>query len=155
MERVYEVMTTPRVDLQAINQQSEIIVRGGNTRDKNALGILRKAYQLDDDYPDVVGISVLFRVGADVDTLARANPLFNPQLSHGTVARILAELDAAGFALILYVTPQQVLGLPDHHTLAVAHINGGRIEPPPPDEPLAALIRAMSVTDNKHKRPRS
>lgn len=148
-------MATPQVDLDSSNQHSEIIVRGGNVAERNALTILRNAYQPDGDYPDVVGISVLFRVGADLDTLARANPLPNPRLSHGSVSRIIAELAADGYALILYVTPQPRFGLPDHHTLAVSQLAGGaRVEPPPPDQPLAALIRAMLVTDNAYRRPR-
>ncbi len=147
-------MATPTVDLTIINLQSEIIVRGGDTAAGDALRILRNAYQRDPDYPDVVGISVLFRVGADVEELARTNPLPNARPSHATMSRIIAELALVGCALMLYVTPQPVLGLPDHHTLAIARLaNGTRLESPP-DEPLVALTHAMVVSDNHYRKQR-
>lgn len=147
-------MATPTVDLTINNLHNEIIVRGGDTAASGALRILRNAYQRDPDYPDVVGISVLFRAGADVEELARANPLPNARLSHATVGGIRAELASVGFALILYVTPQPMLNLPDHHTLAVAHLADGARAESPPDEPLVALTRAMAVSDNLHQKRR-
>lgn len=148
-------MVTPTLDLTIINLHSQIIVRGGDTAVSGALRILRNAYQRDPDYPDVVGISVLFRAGADVEELARTNPLPNARLSHATVGHIMAELALVGCALMLYVTPQPMLGLPDHHTVAVARLaDGTRVEPPAPDEPLVALTRAMVVSDNHYRKQR-
>jgi len=146
---------TLTVDLTAINPNTEIVVRGGDTAGVGAPRILRTAYQRDPDYPDVVGISVLFRIGADVEELARTNPLPNAWLSHATVAHIIAELAVDGYVPMLYITPQSVLNLPDHHTLAFARLSGGtRVEPPLPNEPITALIRAMVVSDNHYRKKR-
>lgn len=148
-------MATPTVDLSAINQLAEIVVRGGDMAATDWVRILRNAYQRDPDYPDVVGISVLFRIGADAEELSRANPLPNARLSYATVARLVAELARVGYTVKLYITPQQVLGLPDHHTLAITRLADGlRVEPPLPDQPIAALIQAMAVSDNHYRKKR-
>lgn len=63
----------------------------------------------------------------------------------------------AGWAPVLCVTPYPAHGLPDHHTLAFVNIaTGMRHEdaPPLPDEITAVLIRAMTATDNPHRKPR-
>jgi hypothetical protein len=56
-------MATSTVDLTAINQQTEIVLRAGNAKHPQAHQTLLNAYDPDRAYSDVVGVSVLFRVG--------------------------------------------------------------------------------------------
>lgn len=96
----------------------------------------------------LVGLSCLFRPGATLDELAREGAYRNPRISVAIVQRLVMELAAARYDLVLYVTP--VTGYPDHHTLAVAR--SGVVERTLRDDALDALIHAMTVVDNPYQR---
>jgi hypothetical protein len=141
-------VTTPRIDLDAINALAEIVVRGGNVHDPRAQHTQR-AYQQHMSFPDVQGISVVFRERASLDELARAAQLPYPNLSYSVVSLLRGELRAVGFEMVLYITPSR--RLPDHHTLAVAA--GGLTLPNLPDAAADALIRTLIVVDNPYRQP--
>jgi hypothetical protein len=88
---------TPRVNLTAINPQIEIVVRGGDATHPNAR-TLQNAYDLDPTYADVIGISVLFRVGATLDELMRGGHFRHPKISYSPVGRIRSELALVGMS---------------------------------------------------------
>lgn len=143
-------MATATVDLNRINPLVEIVVRAGNTAAPNALKTLREAYgDFDPAYPDVVGISTLFRAGATLDELAREGAFPHAKISFSVVGRILDELSAAGYGLVLFVTPDIVRGLPDHHSLAVTR--GGMVQSTLADDAGNALLRALMVVDNPYR----
>ena len=142
-------MATPRVDLGAINTLAEIVVRGGDAHDPRARHALQRGYQQHLTFPDVQGLSVVFREGASLDELARQAAYPNAKLSYSVMSRLRAELHAAGYDLVLYITPSR--RLPDHHTLAVAL--GGSPLPVLPDAAADALIRALIVVDNPYRQP--
>jgi hypothetical protein len=142
-------MTTPNVDLSAINPLAEIIVRGGDASAPNARRVMKSAYiRVDPAYPDAVGLSSLFRVGATLDELAREGSFPHQKLSFSIVGmgKIMQELAAGGFELVLFVTPTPTF--PDHHSLAVA--KNGNVQPTLADDAADALIRAMTVVDNPY-----
>jgi hypothetical protein len=64
-------MATAQVDLGAINALAEIVVRGGDAHDPRARYALQKGYQQHLSFPDVQGLSVIFRAGASLGELAR------------------------------------------------------------------------------------
>ena len=142
-------MATPRIDLDAINALSEVVVRGGNAHDPRAHHTLQRAYQQHMSFPDVQGLSVVFRERASLDELARAAQLPYPNLSYSVVSLLRAELRRVGFEMVLYITPSR--RLPDHHTLAVAV--GGLTLPNLPDAAAVALIRTLIVVDNPYRQP--
>ena len=142
-------MATPRVDLDAINAPAEIVVRGGNTRDPRARHTLQRAYQEHMSFSDVQGLSVVFRERASLDELARAARLPYPNLSYSVVSLLRVALRAAGFEMVLYVTPSR--RLPDHHMLAVAM--GGATLPDLPPAAADALIRTLIVVNNPYRQP--
>lgn len=141
-------MATPTVDLQQVSALTEIVVRAGNARQPDARLILQKAYlAVDAAYPDTIGVSTLFRPGATLDELAREGSFPNAKLSFAIIGRIIAELTAVGYELMLYVTPTAVL--PAHHSLAVAR--GGTVLLQLPDDAGDALLRALDVVDNPYR----
>lgn len=161
-------MATPTVDLRQVNVLTEIIVRAGNARQSDARQILQKAYvAADATYPTAIGISTLFRPGATLDELAREGSFRNAKISYSLVGRLIAELSAAGYDLVLYVTPTPAL--PDHHTLAVAHGRGSQggqsnqgsqggqagqgnqVLLHLPDAAGEALLRALDTMDNPYR----
>jgi hypothetical protein len=131
----------PQVNLQQIDQYSEIIIRAGNLRVANAAQHLMQRYEIDQQYnPPIYGLSTVFRQGARVSKLAKAAAYPNNAL--------VRELAIVKHELILYITPDP--RLPDHHTLAVAQ-NGA------PQQTLLlhvadALIKAFIVVDNPYKK---
>ena len=146
-------MATPTVDLTTLNPQSEIVLRAGDVHAPNARERMQEAYvRLDTAYPDAIGLSVLFRPGATFDELAREGNFPHPKVSHATIARLVSELSAAGYRPALYMTP--TLDLPDHHSLAVVEAVSDAIELTLANAAAEALIRAMIVSDNPHKRQR-
>ena len=99
-------------------------MRAGNAQQSDARQILQRAYTaVDATYPDTIGISTLFRPGATLDELAREGSFRNAKISYSLVGRIITELSAVGYELVLYVTPTPAL--PDHHALAVAQSGAG------------------------------
>lgn len=146
-------MATPTVDLRQVSVLTEIIVRAGNARQSDARQILQKAYlAVDAAYPDTIGFSTLFRPGATLDELAREGSFPNAKISYSLVGRIIAELSAVGYELVLYVTP--TLALPDHHALAVAPARGGgsgQVLLHLPDDAGEALLRALDTVDNPYR----
>ena len=141
-------MATTTVDLQQVSILTEIVVRAGNARQSDARYILQKAYvAVDASYPDTIGISTLFRPGATFDELAREGSFRNAQISFSIVGRIIAELAAVGYELVLYMTP--TAALPDHHSLAVGQ--GGTVLLHLPDDAGDALLRALDSIDNPYK----
>jgi hypothetical protein len=140
-------MATPTVDLRRVSVLQEIVVRAGNTGAPDARKVLKDKYEGDRVYPDVVGLSTIFREGASLDELARAAHFPHPKISWSVVGRLIAELGADGYEPVLFVIPTAVLA--DHHTLAVAR--GGVVEQSLSDAAANALIRAMRVEDNPYK----
>ena len=140
-------MSTPRVDLSRVSVLAEIVVRAGNVEAKAARETLQKAYDLDPDYPDAIGISTVFREGASLDELAREAAFPHKKISFSVVGYLVAELAAAGYELVLYVTPDPQLR--NHHTLAVGI--GGVVEQVLSDAAANALIRALHVIDNPYR----
>jgi hypothetical protein len=65
-------MPTPIVDLSALNQAAEIIIRAGDPHAPNAKARMLEAYEEVDTttYPDTVGLSTVFRQG----DIRRAGP---------------------------------------------------------------------------------
>lgn len=146
-------MTTPTVDLTRLNPISEIVLRAGDVNATNARERMQEAYtRLDLAYPDAIGLSVLFRSGATLDELAQEGNFPHPKLSHATIGRLMSELATVGYRPILYATPTP--DLPDHHSLAMAELVSGAVESTLPDAVAEALIRAMTVSDNPHRRQR-
>ncbi len=143
-------MATPTVDLTAINPATDIVLRAGDSTAANARRTVQQRYTaIDTNYPDAIGISVLFRVGATLDELMREGRFPHPKVGYAPVGRIMSELAAVGCGLVLYVTPDLALGLPDHHTLAVAI--AGVVQPTISDAGADALLRALTVRDNPYQ----
>lgn len=142
-------MATPMVDLTAINQQTELVLRAGDAKHPQAHQNLLNAYDLDRAYPDVVGISALFRVGASLDDLMREGHFRHPKVSYAPVGRIMSDLATVGYELVLFITPDLARGLPDHHTLAVAR--GSTVLQDLPDDAADALLGALTVVDNRYQ----
>jgi hypothetical protein len=133
-------MATPTVDLQQVSVLTEIVVRAGNAQQPDARLILQKAYlAVDATCPDTISISTLFRPGATLDELAREGSFPNAKLSYSIVGRIIAELSAIGYELVLFVTPTATL--PDHHLLAVAQ--GGQVLLQLPEDAGEALLSGI------------
>jgi hypothetical protein len=142
------------VDLSKLTPLAEIVLRAGNLHDPaQAQRTLRDAYQQDDDYDNVVGISVLFKVGATADFLAQEGGFRHNRISVSVVAKLQEELASINHELVLFVTPmpQAPFFLPDHHTLAVAQ--GGMVKPTLEDVVAEALMRSFLVVKNPYKRP--
>jgi hypothetical protein len=142
-------MATPTVDLTAINPATEIVLRAGDAKHPQAKATLHNAYGLDKAYPDVIGISVLFKIGASLDDLMREGHFRHSKVSYAPVGRIVSELASVGYELVLYVTPDLARGLPDHHTLAVAR--AGAVLQALPDDGADALLRVLTVRDNLYQ----
>jgi hypothetical protein len=144
-------VATSAVDLASINPLVEIVVRAGDARAPEARKNLQDAYIRRDTikYPDAPGISTLFRVGATLDELAREGSFPHRRISFSVVGKIMEELTAASYELILFVTPAPDAGLPDHHSLAVAR--AGVVETTLPDVAAEALLRALTVIDNPYR----
>src|SRR5579862_6165539 len=137
-------MRTPTVDLSQTSILAEVIVRGGNANQHDARTVLQHAYERPDElYPDVTGLSTLFRPQATLDELAREGQLPNAQLSWSLLGDLLREVAAVGYRLCLYRTPTPELQ--DHHTLAI--LRNGAVEPTLPDDAADALLRALRVID--------
>lgn len=114
-------MATPIVDLSRINTLTEILVRAGNVKVPEARRVLQQAYvDIDPQYPDACGISTLFREKATLDELAREGAFPHSKISFSVLSKIIEELRSVGYDLVLFITPAPALGLPDHHSLAVA-----------------------------------
>lgn len=144
-------MSTRTVDLSQIGILAEVIVRGGNAEQGDARDVLKRAYvRTDDLYPDVRGLSTIFRPHAGLDDLAHDNQLPNAQLSWSFIGELSRALGSVGYELRLYVTPAPEL--PDHHTLAV--LRNGQVEQRLQDEAANALLRVMRVVENPYRRSR-
>jgi hypothetical protein len=114
------LMATPTVDLAALNPLLEIVIRAGDTSVGSARTTLQTAYLARDmNYPDTIGMSTLFRVGATFDELAREGSYPHKKISFSIIGKIREELQQVGFDLVLFITPTRKY--PDHHALAVAH----------------------------------
>lgn len=142
---------TPQVNLQAINQLAELILRSGDLSLPSAKDTLMNAYEPDEEYPDVVGISTLFRDGATLDDLAREGAFPHRKISYSVVAKVVAELHVEGYELVLWITPTD--DLPDHHTLAIRQ--NGTVAQELPESAAQALTRAFLSVDNPYRRQRS
>jgi hypothetical protein len=144
-------MATPRVDLSRINPLVEIMVRAGDAKSPQARKNVQAAYLKRDfaNFPDAPGISVLFRPGATLDELAREGAFPHNRISFSVIGKIIEELAAVGYELVLFVTPTPALGLPDHHSLAVER--AGVVEPSLPDAAADALLGALTVVDNPYR----
>lgn len=145
-------MPTARVDLAAIDIQVEIVVRAGDAHIPEAHSNIQEAYKRLDvvNYPDAPGISTLFKIGATVDELAREGLFPHKKISWTTIERLVDELAKVDHSPVLFITPAPELGLPDHHSLAVAH--QGVVQPILADDVAEALLRALSVMDNPYRR---
>jgi hypothetical protein len=140
---------TPTVDLSTA-AQDEIVLRGGNLHDQRAQQVVRTQYaRPNQHYPDLqVGLSCLFRPGASLDELAIEGNYPNPNLSVTTVHRLTTELAKIQCTLALYVTP--VPHFPDHHTLVFFRTT--KVEKTLEDDVLDALVRAMTIVKNLHRK---
>lgn len=148
-------LPTPTVPLARLQQPGELILRAGNTQAPDARQRMQEAYvRLDLAYPDALGLSVLFRLGATLDELAREGQYPHAKLSHAPTTLIVASLAAVGYSPVLFVTPTP--DLPDHHSLAVAGLGApaGSLEPTLPDVAANALLQTLVVSDNLHRRQR-
>ncbi len=142
-------MATPTVDLGRVSVLQEIVLRGGNVKAPGARALLQGKYEPDRAYTDVIGLSTVFREGASLDELARTARFPHPRISWSVVGRLIAQLTAAGYEPVLFVTPTALM--PDHHTLAVARAGSGVPEQALPDAAADALIQAMHVEDNPYQ----
>lgn len=142
-------MATSTVDLGRVSVLQEILVRAGNVKAPGARTTLQARYEPDRVFPNVVGLSTVFREGASLDDLARAAQFPHPRISWSVVGRIIEELRLVGYELVLFVTPTALLT--DHHTLAVARAGTGVVEQSLPDAAADALIRALHVDDNPYR----
>lgn len=145
-------LPTPTVPLAHLQQPGELILRAGDSHAPDARQRMQEAYmRLDLAYPDALGLSVLFRLGATLDELAREG-----QYPHAKAlsTQIVAALAAVGYATVLYVTPTP--DLPDHHSLAVAARGApaSSVEPTLPDVATDALLQTLIVSDNMYRRKR-
>jgi hypothetical protein len=80
---------------------------------------------------------------------------FNRKLSLSVIGSVAAELQGAGYGMMLYGTPSP--NLPDHHTLAVFDLGDSAqtVHHTLPDPAADALIRAFHlVVDNPYPKPR-
>jgi hypothetical protein len=97
-----------QVNLASINPLAEVVLRAGDLSDPaQARKTLQKAYQLDDDYDNVIGISVLFKVGANADFLAQEGGFRHNRISITVVAKLIEEL--ATIALNWYFSSRRCL----------------------------------------------
>jgi hypothetical protein len=138
------------VDLSIIDGLAEIILRAGDLEIKDALALLKKAYEIDDDYDNVVGISVLFRIDANVTALAKEGNFPHKRLSISFISKIKEELSKIGCELVLFITPMPDLNLPDHHTLAIRR--QGVIETGMANDAAGALQHSFLSVDNPYRR---
>ena len=141
------------INLAHVTILAEIVIRAGNVTDPLNRVHTIQAYEPDDRYSnDVVGLSVVFHVGASLDELARTAAFPNAQLGYTTIGRLTQELAQAQRVLVLFVTPTTLN--PDHHTLAFAY--QGVVEQTLKDPAHDALIRALTIVSNPYqtRRPR-
>lgn len=104
-------MATPTVDPTHV-PLAELVVRAGDAHDPAARRAMQGAYlRVDKNYPDAIGLSCLYRVGASLDELAREGSSPHGKLSYSIVAKIVRELAGASYAPVLYVTPAPLLHL--------------------------------------------
>lgn len=139
-------MATTIVDLGRVSVLQEIVVRAGNVKAQGARATLQARYEPDRLYPDVVGLSTVFREGASLDELTRTAQFPHPRISWSVVGRVIEALRLVGYEMVLYITPTALLA--DHHTLAVAR--SGVVEQSLPDAAADALIQALQVDDNPY-----
>jgi hypothetical protein len=143
-------VATPLFNLSTINPQVEIILRAGDIRQPQAREVLQRNYAAaNPDYPDVVGLSVLFTPGADVVRLVQRNVVPHGRIAHATVEQIMIALRGKGFDLLLYITPD-LPDLPDHHQLAVAQ--GGIVSSALPSDAADALLTVLHDGQNPNQR---
>ena len=146
---------TPTVPLARLQQPGELILRAGDAEASDARQRIQEAYvRRDLAYPDAIGASVLFRLGATLDELAREGQFPHAKLSHAPTTLIVASLAVVGYAPVLFVTP--TVDLPDHHSLAVAALGAavGSLEPTLPNDVADALLQVLMVSDNLYRRQR-
>lgn len=146
---------TPTVPMAYLHQPGEIILRAGDAQAVDARQRMQDAYvRRDAAYPDAVGLSVLFCLGATLDELAREGQYPHKKLSHASTSQIVTSLAAVGYVPVLFVTP--ITDLPDHHSLAVAALgmSTSGIEPTLPDIAADALLHILVVLDNMYRRTR-
>ena len=147
----YEVAqkpVAPTIDLTQVSILAEIIIRAGNVADPQNRAHIKAAYEPDERYDNqVIGLSVVFRVGATLDELASTASFPNRKLGYTSIGVLSRELATIGCAPVLFVTPTG--RFPDHHTLAFRR--GAIIEASLADDILSALIRSMLVVDNPYQ----
>jgi len=109
-----------QIDLSAINQLTEIVIRAGDLKASQAVQHLIQRYEPDDRYePMIYGLSTVFRQGASLDQLAKIYTFPNKKLSVSFINALINELAQVQHGLILYVTPTARIA--DHHTLAITY----------------------------------
>jgi hypothetical protein len=155
-------MSVPAMlDLTQLSVLAEIIIRGGDLHDApaNVRRILQNNYRVLSQHYGVYGLSVLVNANmaqpAAFDQLAQRNPIFNRKLSLSVIGSVAAELQHAGYGMILYATPSP--DLPDHHSLAVFDLGDSAriVHHTLPDPAADALISAFHlVVDNPYPKPR-
>ena len=146
-------MATLLVDLSTLDPTTEIILRSGDVSVATAPQTLQTNYiGTDATYPDAIGVSVVLKVGADIDTLTTRNPFPHRKVSYTSISHILAELVSTGYGMALYITPD-LPRYPDHHSLAVTLAN--IVQPTLADDAAAALVRAFkqNIIQNPHQHP--
>lgn len=142
--------TAIQVDLSAINQLTEIVIRAGDLKAPQAVQHLMQRYEPDDRYePMIYGLSTVFRQGVSFDQLAKIYTFTNKKLSVAFINVLIDELAQIQHGLILYATP--TARIIDHHTLAVTHHG---VPQSALTIPVAqALIKAFLIVDNPYQKP--
>jgi hypothetical protein len=135
------------VDLWALSPLTEIVIRAGSLNRPDAKGILIDGYEDDPRYPNVFGLSTVFRQGASLDELARAAHFPHGKIGYSVIARIQQELAVVGYELVLFITP--TVRYADHHTLGI--MKNGQVQQTLDDVAADALLRAFTVVSNPYK----
>lgn len=140
---------TPQVDLTVISPLAEIVIRAGDLTVPTAKQQLITGYGPFIGRPGVFGLSVIFHLGYNFDTLARAAQFPNGKIGYSVIAHIQDELTDVqnGYAIVLFITPTRRYA--DHHTLGITR--NGQIETTLQDFVADALLRAFTVVSNPYK----
>lgn len=109
-------MVSPSVDLDHVDSKQELVVRAGNVRPDNpktdVAQILMDNYEaVDEFYPGIYGLSVLFQIGANIESLAEHNPVPHGKLSYGTIEILRTTLNNTGYGVV-YHTESGFAGSP-------------------------------------------
>jgi hypothetical protein len=94
----------PSVDLTQVSILAEIVIRAGNIADSQNRQHTKAAYEPDDRYGnDVIGLSVIFHIGATLDALAKSASFPNSKLGYTTIGKLSQELTTINCTLILFI----------------------------------------------------